>query len=99
MTWILDNTLPHLRTTLIPILALFDYAAAFLSAAREWIHIVLEAKGIPLGFRNFVKALCANAAAYMQINGSLRFCFWFDAGVLQGCPASAFIFNAIVDPF
>ncbi len=42
----------------------------------------------------------SGAGAYMyDERGNLTWCFDFLSGVLQGCPASAFLFNLALDPF
>ena len=40
-----------------PLLALFDFAAAFPSVAHEWLFAVLAARGCPDGFINVVRAM------------------------------------------
>jgi len=73
--------------------------AAFPSVFHDWIFLVLEARQFPIGFIDFIKSLYAfNFSIYRQ-GGVERFLFWIWSGVLQGCPASSFLFDAILDPF
>ena len=46
-----------------------------------------------------MKGIYHKAAAYANSGGELTFLFEFLSGVLQGCPASAFLFNISLDPF
>lgn len=54
---------------------------------------------LPQWFHNFIKSIYYQAGAYANINGSLVLLSHFASGVLQGCPASAFLFNLALDPF
>ncbi len=83
----------------IPILPLFDFCAAFPSVIHQWIFCCLRHRGFPRGLINFVLAIYHNAAAYTFDGGVLSWLFDFGSGVLQGCPASAFLFNIALDPF
>ena len=82
-----------------PVLAFYDFAAAFPSVAHKWILAVLRARSFPTWFIAFVECLYFRNTAYTPHNGTLLFCFIFQSGVLQGCPASAFLFNLSLDPF
>ncbi len=84
---------------LIPILALFDFAIAFPSVIHDWIFINLDYREFPSWFICLIKAIYKDAAAYCFKNGNLCLMFYFYSGVLQGCPASAFLFNIALDPF
>ncbi len=90
---------PCAHLPLIPILPLFDFMAAFPSVIHEWIFLCLRHRGFPIGFINFILAIYHQASAFAFINGRLQFLFPFLSGVLQGCPASAFLFNSSLDPF
>ncbi len=83
----------------IPLLALFDFAAAFPSIIHGWILVCLRHRGFPPGFIAFIEAIYFRASACAFVEGILKTLFYFEAGVLQGCPASAFLFNLSVDPF
>ena len=73
--------------------------AAFPSVFHRWIFLVLEYRRFPIGFQDFIRSLYFCNAAYFSDGGSLIFLFWMFSGVLQGCPASAFLFDCILDPF
>lgn len=81
------------------ILALFDFLAAFPSMLHHWIFSVLDHRGFPQYFINFVRSLYFCNAAYASVSGGLQFLYWIFSGVLQGCPASAFLFDCALDPF
>jgi len=83
----------------IALLALFDFAAAFPSILHGWIMLVLEARRFPRGFINFISCLYWMNSAVTFCNGKMQLLFWYLSGVLQGCPASAFIFDLCLDPF
>ena len=94
------NTFAHLdRYRHISILAFFDFAAAFPSLFHKWIFLVLRKRGLPGWYCNLISAIYWLASAYGFASGSKVFLFWYLAGVLQGCPASAFIFDMCLDPF
>ena len=87
------------RSSLIPILAFFDFMAAFPSIIHGWIFAALKSRNMPEWFTNLVLAIYYRASAHAYVNGVQTFLFYFLSGVLQGCPASAFLFNIAVDPF
>jgi endonuclease/exonuclease/phosphatase family metal-dependent hydrolase len=90
----------HPKLSKLPaILAFWDFAAAFPSVFHKFIFAVLEARGFPLGFIDFIKSLYFFNAAYYSDGGSFIFLFWIFSGVLQGCNASAFLFDCVLDPF
>jgi len=82
----------------IPILVLFDFAAAFPSVAHAWIFTVL--RGIKLwgGYISGIKGLYTSNKAYGYSGGFVVFLFWIVAGVLQGCPMSGTLFVFAIDP-
>ncbi len=84
---------------LIPILALFDFATAFPSVIHDWIFLNLQHRNFPAWFTCLIRSIYKDAAAYCFKNGILSLMFYFYSGVLQGCPASAFLFNIALDPF
>ena len=83
----------------IALLAFFDFASAFPSVLHGWIMLVLKARGFPVGFINFIHCLYWMNSAVTFCNGGMQLLFWYLSGVLQGCPASAFIFDMRLDPF
>ena len=82
-----------------PLLAFFDFAAAFPSVAHEWLFAVLAARGCPDGFINVVRAMYSLVTTFFRTDGRLSFLCWVLAGVLQGCPLSGMLFAIIMDPF
>jgi len=90
----------HPRIARLPaILAFFDFAAAFPSVFHQWIFLVLEYRGFPSGFIDFIRSLYFLNAVYYCSGDSNTFLYWIASGVLQGCPASAFLFDCALDPF
>ena len=83
----------------IACLAFFDFAAAFPSIIHAWIFAVLVHQGFPIGFINLIKTLYTMAGAFSNASGQLCLLFWYLSGVIQGCPASAFLFDICLDPF
>ena len=83
---------------LLPLLLLFDYAAAFPSVAHWWIFAVLKFAGAPTGFINAVKTLYTDNKGYYTVGGLRNFLFMVTSGVLQGCPLSGSLFVFAIDP-
>ena len=83
----------------MPIMAFYDFAAAFPSLFHEWIFLVLRAVGCPLGIINVVEGIYHENHAYIQSEGTLTFLFHILSGALQGCPLSGSLFAIAVDPF
>jgi len=76
----------------------FDFTAAFPSVSHAWLFQVLRAIRLPVGLLSLVKAMYLDNRAYSSLNGSLQYLFTVSAGVLQGCPLSAALFNFALDP-
>ena len=83
----------------IPISGVFDFEAAFPSVIHRWIWLVLQHRKMPAHFINLFKAVYKNAKADYTHNGITYTLVNFLSGVLQGCPASAFLFNNALGPF
>ena len=83
---------------MIPLLLLFDYAAAFPSVAHAWLFLVLDAIKLWRGFRTAIKRLYKGNRAFGECNGLLSFMFEILTGVLQGCPLSGTLFVLAIDP-
>ena len=81
------------------ILAFFDFAAAFPSVMHQWIFLVLKNRKFPDGFINFIETLYVMNCALGSSGCHTVFLYWYFSGVLQGCPASAFVFDVSLDPF
>ena len=82
----------------MPLLLLFDYAAAFPSVAHTWILLILTFLKIPTGLFSLVKALYHRNLAYLGSQEGLVFMFVVLSGVLQGCPLSGSLFVIVIDP-
>ena len=82
-----------------PIISSNDFGAAFPSTFHQWIWLVLAHRKLPPRFVKFFQAIYRNAAAVTVHNGVPIILIRFLSGVLQGCPASAMLFNLALDPF
>jgi len=76
----------------------FDFTAAFPSVSHAWLFQVLKSIRMPRGLLYLVKAMYLDNRAYVSLNGSVKYLFTVTAGVLQGCPLSAALFNFALDP-
>jgi hypothetical protein len=94
-----SEPLPAGKTSLIPVLPFFDFAAAFPSVIHRWIFLAIERRGFPYWFRSLIKCIYHRAAAFSPAASGTVLLFHFARGVLQGCPASAFLFTMALDPF
>ena len=83
----------------MPLLLLFDFAAAFPSLAHAFIFLALKFYDAPLGMYNFFKALYTDNKCYAVFGGVRRFLYDILCGILQGCPASGSLFVLAIDPF
>ena len=83
----------------IPILAAYDYEAAFPSVIHAWIWLVLFYRKLPADFIKLFQGIYHGASATFS-HGNVKYTLInFFSGVLQGCPGSAFLFNNALDPF
>ena len=82
----------------IPIMLLFDFAAAFPSVRHKWLMFILLKIKLPRGLRNALKLMYTDNEAYVESNGELMWLFSVLAGVLQGCPLSGSLFVICIDP-
>ena len=83
----------------IPIAGAYDFEAAFPSVIHEWIWLVLHHRKMPADYIRVFQSLYKNAIATYEHNGNIFVLIRFLSGVIQGCPASAFLFNNAIDPF
>ena len=90
---------PLVHSHLIPIIPLYDMESAFPSIIHKWIFMVLRYRKLPEGYLRLFSAIYRNARAVETHNGKKLVVIQFLSGVLQGCPASAFLFNNAMDPF
>ena len=85
---------------LLPIIALFDFGAAFPSVLHQWLWRVLRAVGLPLGAIDLGWSLYWFVMWFGKINNAVtHFLFMIFSGVLQGCPLSGSFFVFAIDPF
>ena len=82
----------------LAITTFFDFTAAFPSVSHAWLFQVLKTIRMPLGLVSLVKAMYIDNRAYSSLSGSLKYLYTVSAGVLQGCPLSAALFNFALDP-
>jgi len=82
----------------LPMMVLFDYAAAFPSIAHAWIDAVLRTIKVPRGVLNVFRALYKSNQAYAAIGSNIVWLFVVGCGVLQGCPFSGTLFVIAIDP-
>ena len=83
----------------IPVIAPFDFSAAFPSIIQAWVWLVLQHRKLPASFLTLFKALYENARAIFNHDGNEYVVLSFLSGVLQGRPASGMLFNSALDPF
>lgn len=84
---------------LCPVLAFFDFAAAFSSVLHSWIMIIIEESRTPDGLRQIIKAMYRFVECGTVVDGVLRFLYFILSGVMQECPLSGLIFAIVVDSF
>ena len=77
----------------------YDFETAFPSVIHAWIWLVLKFRKLPLHYIILFQGIYHNANATFSHNGQTYTIINFLAGVLQGCPGSAFLFNNSLDPF
>jgi len=83
---------------LLPILLLFDFAAAFPSVSHAWLRAVLVSLEFPDGLLKAFDALYECNEAYWGTGGREYWLFRVISGVLQGCPLSGSLFVLAMDP-
>ena len=84
---------------LCPLLAFFDYAAAFPSLSQQFMFLVLSFIGMPEGLYRVVEANYFFIATHTKIGQAAMFLFLVRCGVLQGCPLSGTLFALSAEPF
>ena len=87
------------RTGSLPLMAFFDFAAAFPSVIHGWIELVVRSYGLPDGLANLIGVYYACNLACTQVQNEIMFLLMIVSGVHQGCPMSGWIFALIFDPF
>ena len=87
-------------SSLLPIVALFDYGAAFPSVIHRWLFLILRRIGLPLGAINIGVLMYSMVMGFGRGDqGITVFLFMILSGVLQGCPLSGSFFVLCLDPF
>ncbi len=81
----------------LPFAIFLDFEAAFPSINQHFMQRVLESRGWPVWFQNFVKILYDNNFCTISANGVHTSGFHLTAGVRQGCLLSPIIFSIISD--
>ena len=89
----------HLPISQIPIMPLYDFAAAFPSIAHEFMFVVFAALRLPIGLLLFLEALYSNNRCFGCFDGIAVFLYDILSGIIQGCPASGSVFVLSVDGF
>ena len=91
----------HIRSFVknIPVFIPCDFSAAFPSIIQAWVWLVMEYRKLPRSFITLMKAMYKNARAIFVHEGSIFIIIQFLSGVLQGCPASGWLFDSAIDPF
>ncbi len=82
----------------MPMIGAFDFAAAFPSIIHDWMWLVLAHRQLSQSFITLFIAIYRNASAIFSHGSEVHTIIHFLSGVLQGCPASALLFNNSLDP-
>ena len=89
-----------LPASFLPLIALFDFAAAFPPVAHDWIHLVIEAAGLPQGIVNLFREIYRDVFAYGRSSSEkAHYLFQLASGIIQGCPLAGTLFAILIDPF
>ena len=72
----------HLGKRFCPLLAFFDFAAAFSSLIQRWLFLVLPFIGTPAGIYNVLEANYFFVDTYAELGHSTVFLFLVTCGVL-----------------
>ena len=79
-----------------PLLAFFDFAAAFPSLYHTYLFEALRAAKLPTGLLSFASSIYSLVNARMcSGDGSWQHLCFVGRGVLQGCPLSGALFVLI----
>uniref|UniRef100_A0A6V7KNY1 Reverse transcriptase domain-containing protein n=1 Tax=Bracon brevicornis TaxID=1563983 RepID=A0A6V7KNY1_9HYME len=77
--------------------AAIDVRKAFDTVSHEAIERVMNGKGLPSRFVNYVMNMYRTSSTVIEVNGETSQPIFPGQGVRQGDPLSSFIFNLIID--
>ena len=75
--------------SLCPLLAFWDFAAAFPSVLHAWILIIIEVCSVPDGLRQIIRTMYKFVECYVVVEGRFFFAYYVWNGVFLGCPSRA----------
>ena len=85
--------------TRVPVLTAWDFAAAFPSLSQCWMILSLEARGAPSSLILFIRSLYECNRTFGFRDGLIAWLFDVLSGILQGDPASGWLYAVTCDPF
>ena len=83
----------------LPVLAFFDFAAAFPSITWKYLWLCMSYAGLPAAYINALKNLYSKNNHYLKMLGRVFFAYVNESGVKTGGPASGSLFVLCIDPF
>ena len=83
----------------LPIMAFFDFAAAFPSVAWMYIWLCMKYCGLPRPFRRAFQKLYKNNVHFLRFMGKVFRAYTNESGVKTGGTASGTIFVICIEPF
>ena len=94
----LRRILEHRSVFRRPTVSIFlDFKGAFDSVDRKALFETLLRKGVPLKYVNILRSLYAQSVGNVRAYNELSETFYTNSGVRQGCTASPFLFNFVID--
>jgi len=83
-----------------PVMAMYDYGAAFPSLSQDFLFLALDAAGLTPGMYNIAWGIYSMVSGIGRLDdGSSCLLFFIFSGVLQGCPSAGSFFTIAMDPF
>ena len=83
----------------IPLMAFFDFAAAFPSVAWTYLWMCMKFSGLPRAYIRAFKKVYKNNVHFLRFMGKVYKAYTNDSGVKTGGTASGTIFVLCIDPF
>ena len=74
-----------------------NFKGAFDSVDRNVLLDLLVLKGMPVKYKNVIRALYSRTTGRVRVYNELSDGFSTTSGVRQGCPISPFLFNFVID--